>query len=206
MSVLDILRTDRIAAVIRADWVPNPRRLADSLAAGGVRLVEFTFTTRDALAVIAAGVGGDAIVGAGTVLTAKQAHDAINAGAQFIVTPAVLADVADVCRTRDVPFLLGAFTPSEVLAAHNLGSSLVKVFPASTGGPGHIKDLRGPFPHIGLVPSGGVTPANARSFLNAGAVALFAGSDLASAALVEAEQYDDICARAQEFRAAVSDV
>ena len=190
MSVLDILRTDRIAAVIRADWVPNPRRLADSLAAGGVRMVEFTFTTRDALAVIAAGVGGDAIVGAGTVLTAKQAHDAINAGAQFIVTPAVLADVA----------------PSEVLAAHALGSSMVKVFPASTGGPGHIKDLRGPFPHIGLVPSGGVTPANARSFLNAGAVALFAGSDLASAALVEAEQYDDICARAQEFRAAVSDL
>ena len=149
---------------------------------------------------------GGAIVGAGTVLTAKQAHDAINAGAQFIVTPAVLADVADVCRTRDVPFLLGAFTPSEVLAAHALGSSMVKVFPASTGGPGHIKDLRGPFPHIGLVPSGGVTPANARSFLNAGAVALFAGSDLASAALVEAEQYDDICARAQEFRAAVSDL
>lgn len=205
MPVLDVLRTDRIAAVIRADRVPDPRRLADSLAAGGVRLVEFTFTTPDALAVIAAGVGGGAIVGAGTVLTALQANEAIDAGAQFVVTPAVLPEVAAACRARGVPFLLGAFTPSEVLAAHALGSSLVKVFPAATGGAGHIKDLRGPFPHIGLVPSGGVTPANARSFLDAGAVALFAGSDLASAALVEAERYDDIRARAESFRSAVSD-
>ncbi|CAB4944695.1 MAG: bifunctional 4-hydroxy-2-oxoglutarate aldolase/2-dehydro-3-deoxy-phosphogluconate aldolase [Actinobacteria bacterium] len=204
MPVLDVLRIDRIAAVIRADRVPDPRRLADSLAAGGVRLVEFTFTTPDVVAVIAAAAGGDAIVGAGTVLTASQAHHAIDAGAEFVVTPAVLPEVADACRHRGIPFLLGAFTASEVWAAHELGSSLVKVFPAGTGGPSHIKDLRGPFPHIGLVPSGGVTPANARSFLDAGAVALFAGSDLASAALVEAERYDDIRARAESFRAAVS--
>ena len=138
------------------------------------------------------------------MLTASQAHHAIDAGAEFVVTPAVLPEVADACRHRGIPFLLGAFTASEVWAAHELGSSLVKVFPAGTGGPSHIKDLRGPFPHIGLVPSGGVTPANARSFLDAGAVALFAGSDLASAALVEAERYDDIRARAESFRAAVS--
>ncbi len=204
MHVLEVLRADRIAAVIRADVIPDPRRLADTLAAGGVRLVEFTFTTPHVLRVIAAGVGGDAFVGAGTVLTARQANDAVDAGAQFIVTPAVLPDVADACRARGVPFMLGAFTPSEVLAASELGSSLVKVFPAGTGGPGHIKDLRGPFPHIGLVPSGGITPANARSFLDAGAVALFAGSDLASAALVEAGRYEDIRARAETFRAAVA--
>ncbi|MCX6460662.1 MAG: bifunctional 4-hydroxy-2-oxoglutarate aldolase/2-dehydro-3-deoxy-phosphogluconate aldolase [Actinobacteria bacterium] len=204
MPVLDVLRIDRIAAVIRADRVPDPRRLADTLAAGGVRLVEFTFTTPEVLAVIAASVGGDAVIGAGTVLTASQAHDAIDAGAEFVVTPAVLPQVAGACRDRGIPFLLGAFTPSEVHAAFELGSSLVKVFPAAAGGPGHIKDLRGPFPQIGLVPSGGVTPANARSFLDAGAVALFAGSDLASAAFVEAERYDEIRARAESFRAAVS--
>ncbi len=204
MHVLEVLRTDRIAAVVRADVIPDPRRLADTLAAGGVRLVEFTFTTPDVLRVIAASVGGDAVVGAGTVLTAQQANDAVDAGAQFVVTPAVLPDVADACRARGVPVMLGAFTPSEVLAAHELGSSLVKVFPAGTGGPGHIKDLRGPFPHIGLVPSGGITPTNARSFLDAGAVALFAGSDLASAALVEAGRYDDIRERADLFRAAVA--
>jgi 2-dehydro-3-deoxyphosphogluconate aldolase/(4S)-4-hydroxy-2-oxoglutarate aldolase len=203
MHALDVLRADRIAAVIRADRVPDPRRLADSLAAGGVHLVEFTFTTPDVLGVIAAGAGGDAIVGAGTVLTAAQAHDAIDAGAQFVVTPAVLPGIAEACRTRGVPFMLGAYTPSEVWAAHELGSALVKVFPAATGGPGHIKDLRGPFPHIGLVPSGGVTPETAGGFLAAGAVALFAGSDLASARLVETEQYDEIQERARSFRAAV---
>lgn len=205
MSVLGVLRADRIAAVVRADAVPDPRRLVDTLAAGGVRLVEFTFTTPDVLGVIAEGVGGDGFVGAGTVLTAQQANDAMDAGAQFIVTPAVLPEVADACRARGVPFMLGAFTPSEVLAASRLGSSLVKVFPSGTAGPGHIRDLRGPFPTIGLVPSGGITPANARSFLDAGAVALFAGSDLASAALVENGRYDDIRARAETFRAAVAD-
>lgn len=204
MHVLDALCADRVAAVIRADRVPDPRRLADTLAEGGVRLVEFTFTTPDVLDVIAAGAGGSAIVGAGTVVTAAQANDAIDAGAQFVVTPAVLPHVAEACRTRGVPFLLGAFTPSEVWAAHELGSALVKVFPAATGGPGHIKDLRGPFPHIGLVPSGGVTPATAGGFLAAGAMAVFAGSDLASARLVETERYDEILGRAESFRAAIS--
>jgi len=204
MSAVEVLRADRLAAVIRADVIPNPRRLCDTLAAAGVRLVEFTFTTSEVLEAIAAGVGGEAIVGAGTVLTGAQAQAAVDAGAQFVVTPAVLPEVAAVCRARGVPFMLGAFTPSEVLEASELGSSLVKVFPAATGGPGHIKDLRGPFPHLGLVPSGGVTPANARSFLDAGAVALFAGSDLASAALVESERYDEIAVRAEAYRAAIA--
>lgn len=204
MHVLDVLRADRVAAVVRADRIPDPRRLADCLAAGGVRLVEFTFTTPDVLSVISDGAGGDAIVGAGTVLTGEQAHDAIDAGARFVVTPAVLPEVAEACTARGVPFMLGAFTPSEVWAAHQLGSALVKVFPAATGGPGHIKDLRGPFPRIGLAPSGGVTPATVRSFLDAGAAAVFAGSDLASAHLVESESYDEIRARAEAFRAAAT--
>lgn len=204
MSAIDLLRTDRIAAVIRADRVPDPRRLADALAAGGVHLVEFTFTIPAVCDVIAAGVGGDAVIGAGTVLSAAQARDAIAAGAQFIVTPCVVPEVAAVCRMREVPFLLGAYSPGEVLAAHQLGSAAVKVFPAGTGGPGHIKNLRGPFPHIDLIPSGGITPGNARDFLAAGAMALFAGSDLVSPAMVAAQDYDRVVARAMRYTAAVA--
>jgi 2-dehydro-3-deoxyphosphogluconate aldolase/(4S)-4-hydroxy-2-oxoglutarate aldolase len=204
MLALDILREDRVAAVVRAASVPDPRRLANTLAEGGVRLVEFTFTIPSVCEVVSAAVGGSAVIGAGTVLTASDARAAIDAGAQFVVTPAVIAEVAAVCRERGVPVLLGAYTAGEVLAAHRLGSAAVKLFPASSGGPGHLKNLRGPFPDIDFVPSGGVSASNASAFLEAGAIAVFAGSDLVSPAMVESERYDDIASNARAFIAAVA--
>lgn len=203
MIVLETLRADRVAAVIRAAHVPNPRRLADTLAKGGVRCVEFTFTIPGVCDVIAAAAGSSAIIGAGTVLTRAQALDAIDAGASFIVTPAVVPEVAEACRERDVPFLLGAYTPGEVLAAHQCGSAAVKIFPAATGGPAHLKNLRGPFPNIALVPSGGITPSNAKAFLDAGAIAVFAGSDLVSATMVESEDYATVLRQATAYALAV---
>ncbi|MCU1670201.1 MAG: 2-dehydro-3-deoxyphosphogluconate aldolase [Blastococcus sp.] len=204
MDVPDILRTDRVAAVVRAATVPDPRRVADTLAAGGVRLVEFTFTIPGVCEVLTAAGGGAAVIGAGTVLTAVDAHAAIDAGAQFVVTPAVIPAVAAACHERGVPVLLGAYTPGEVLEAHRLGSAAVKLFPASTGGPGHLKNMRGPFPQIEFVPSGGISVANAAAFLEAGAIAVFAGSDLISPAMVEGEQYDLIARNAKAFTAAVA--
>jgi 2-dehydro-3-deoxyphosphogluconate aldolase/(4S)-4-hydroxy-2-oxoglutarate aldolase len=201
---MEYLRADRAAAVIRARSVPDPRRLADTLADGGIRLVEFTFTIPQVCDVLAAAGGGPAVIGAGTVLTAADAHAAIDAGAQFIVTPAVVADVANACRDRGIPVLLGAYTPGEVLEAHRLGSAAVKLFPASTGGLAHLKSLQGPFPDIAFVPSGGVSASNAAAFLDAGAMAVFAGSDLVSATMVENERYDDILSNAKTFTAAVA--
>lgn len=204
MDALQILARDRVAAVVRAQRIPDPVRLADTLVSGGIHLVEFTFTIPGVLEVIDAARASTATVGAGTVLTAEHAHAAIDAGASFIVTPSVIAEVAAVCRERGVPFLLGAYTPGEVLEAVRLGSAAVKIFPASTGGPGHIKSLRGPFPDVDLVPSGGVSPSTAAAFLDAGAVAVFAGSDLVSPAMVEAEQYDQMLIRAAAYVAAVA--
>ena len=203
MTALDILRADRVAAVVRAARVPDPRRLADTLAAGGVRCVEFTFTIPHVCDILAAAAGTKATLGAGTVLSAEQAHAAIDAGAEFVVTPTVIAEVAEACHERGVPFLLGAYTASEVLAAHRLGSAAVKVFPASTGGPAYLKNLRGPFPDIPLVPSGGVTSSTAPAFLEAGAIAVFAGSDLVSPAMVENEEYDEVLRNARAFSAVV---
>lgn len=204
MDVMQTLTIDRVAAVVRAQRVPDPMRLANTLAGAGIHLVEFTFTTPGVLDVIDAARVSTATIGAGTVLTADQANSAIEAGASFIVTPSVISEVAAACLDRGVPFMLGAYTPGEVLAARRLGSAAVKIFPASTGGPGHIKSLRGPFPDIALVPSGGVTRSNAAAFLEAGAVAIFAGSDLVSPAMVEGEQYDEIHIRASGYVAAVA--
>jgi 2-dehydro-3-deoxyphosphogluconate aldolase/(4S)-4-hydroxy-2-oxoglutarate aldolase len=167
-------------------------------------LVEFTFTIPGVLDVIDTARASTATIGAGTVLTAEQAHSAIDAGASFIVTPSVISKVAKACHDRGVPCMLGAYTPGEVLKARRLGSAAVKIFPASSGGPSHIKSLCGPFPDIALVPSGGVTPSTAAAFLDAGAIAVFAGSDLLSPAMVEGEQYDEVLIRASGFVAAVA--
>ena len=204
MDALRQLTHDRVAAVVRAQRVPDPVRLADTLAGAGIHLVEFTFTIPGVLEVIRDASTSTATIGAGTVLTPEQAHGAIDAGACFIVTPSVIPAVAAVCRERGVAFMLGAFTPGEVLQARQLGSAAVKIFPASTGGPAHIKSLRGPFPDIDLVPSGGVTPATAPAFLAAVATAVFAGSDLVSPAMVELEHYDEMLERASTYVAAVA--
>jgi 2-dehydro-3-deoxyphosphogluconate aldolase/(4S)-4-hydroxy-2-oxoglutarate aldolase len=112
------------------------------------------------------------------VLDAGQARDALAAGAAFLVTPAACPDVVEEAVRRNVPALPGAFTPGEILAAWRAGASAVKIFPAATGGPGHIRDLRGPFPDISLVPTGGIGVADAAVYLAAGAVAVGLGSAL----------------------------
>ena len=118
------------------------------------------------------------MVGVGTVLTADQADDAIDAGAQFLVTPSVSEGVASVAAARDVPVIMGALSPTEVRAALDLGAAAVKIFPARAVGPDYLRDLHGPFPAIPLIPSGGVNAGNAAAYLRAGAVAVTAGTDV----------------------------
>ncbi|MCW2762471.1 MAG: 2-dehydro-3-deoxyphosphogluconate aldolase [Marmoricola sp.] len=199
------LAADRLAAVVRGRRVADPAGLASALAGEGVRCVEFTFTIPGILEVIEAATSADdAIVGAGTVLTATQARDALEAGARFIVSPGLALDVVEPCRAAGVPFFLGAFTPTEVITAVAAGSAAVKLFPAGLGGPRHLKDLRGPFPDVDFVPSGGVTSDNAAEFLAAGAIAVFAGSDLVPSSAVEDGDLRAIAKRARVYRAAVS--
>ena len=188
-DVLHAIATDRVLAVVRAPRVPDPAALCTALADGGIRTVEFTFTTpgvTDVLALAAAARRPGTHLGAGTVLTADQAAAAIDAGAEFLVTPALRPEVAKVAARAGIPVLMGALTPTEVLTAVELGAAAVKIFPAATFGPRYLKDLRGPFPDARLVPSGGVNADNARAFLDHGAFAVCCGTDVVPPDLVTA--------------------
>jgi 2-dehydro-3-deoxyphosphogluconate aldolase / (4S)-4-hydroxy-2-oxoglutarate aldolase len=200
----DVL-TRRVIAVIRADTIADPVGMCRALAAGGITTIEFTFTTHGVEECVRAAtstLGREFSIGVGTVLTAEQAQRALDAGAGFLVTPCVRSDVAAAAAHR-APVLMGAMTPGEVLAAHDHGAAAVKIFPAGALGPRYIADLRGPFPHIPLVPSGGVNEANAAEFLAHGAAAVTAGTGVVSPQLVAAGDWAQITARAASFVASL---
>lgn len=202
--LIPTLERDRALAVVRAPRVDDPAALCRALAAGGIRTVEFTFTTPGVEAVIAEAVrcADDVVVGTGTVTDARSAEAAVAAGAQFLVTPGISEGAAGVAREAGIPILLGALTPSEVMRALALGAAAVKIFPAGLVGPAYLTDLRGPFPGVPVVPSGGLDAANAADWMRAGALAVTAGSSVVGAALVEAADWATVTARAREFSTA----
>ncbi len=176
------LLEDRVVAVLRAPSLANAEGIIRGLADAGIRRIELTYTISDVLKHVAHAAKMSGIsIGVGTVLSEQQAIDAINAGAQFLVTPAVRPAVAMVANTKDVPVLMGAWTPTEVAAALDCAPAAVKLFPGEMGGPSHLKALRGPFSKATFVPSGGVSATNAKDWLAAGAVAVSAGGSLAPA-------------------------
>jgi 2-dehydro-3-deoxyphosphogluconate aldolase / (4S)-4-hydroxy-2-oxoglutarate aldolase len=204
LDAFEAIRVDRAVAVIRAARVADPVALAKALADAGIRAVEFTFTIPGVLQAIEAAAASGALVGAGTVLRAAQAHDAIDAGARFVVSPACVPELAKPCREAGLPLFLGALTPTEIDAAVKAGATAVKLFPAGFGGPAYLRDLRGPFPDVAFLPSGRIDEHNARDFLEAGAVAVYAGSSLAPPDLVAAGEHAEIGRRAHAFATALS--
>jgi 2-dehydro-3-deoxyphosphogluconate aldolase/(4S)-4-hydroxy-2-oxoglutarate aldolase len=206
-ELLALLAADRTLAVVRAPSIPDAAELAAALAAGGIRALELTFTTPDVLTHIRRAVNTasqhGAAIGVGTVLTADQARAAIDAGAQFLVTPGIRPEVAAVATEAGVPISLGAMTPSEVAQALDLGSEIVKIFPARQVGPMFLKDLHGPYPGVKLLPSGGIDASNARSYLDAGALAVCCGTSVVPPAAVQAGEWASITSRASDFTAAL---
>jgi 2-dehydro-3-deoxyphosphogluconate aldolase/(4S)-4-hydroxy-2-oxoglutarate aldolase len=199
------LMQDRVLAVVRAERIPDAAALCRALAAGGIRTVELTFTTPGVLDHLRAAAGEPGVdLGVGTVLTGDQAKAAIDAGATFLVTPGLRRAVADVAVAAGVPVYLGAFTPTEVAEAMDLGASSVKIFPAGRLGPAYLRDLLGPYPHARLLPSGGVSTDNAAEFLAAGASAVCAGTSVVPPAAVAAGEWDLITDRARAFAAALT--
>ncbi|MGY0498016.1 bifunctional 4-hydroxy-2-oxoglutarate aldolase/2-dehydro-3-deoxy-phosphogluconate aldolase [Nocardia sp. FBN12] len=199
-EAMDVIRADRALTVVRAPAIPDPAALASALAGAGLRAVELTFTTLGVLdAISKATAATDAVIGVGTVTTREQAEAAIEVGARFLVTPALRPEVAEVAAAHSVPVIMGAFTPSEVLAAAEMGAAAVKIFPARALGPQYFKDLLGPFPHMFLIPSGGVNSHNARDFLRAGAIAVTAGTEVVAPTDVEAARWSHIGSKAAHF-------
>jgi 2-dehydro-3-deoxyphosphogluconate aldolase/(4S)-4-hydroxy-2-oxoglutarate aldolase len=201
---LDILKSTRVLAVLRAPSAESALKAAEALVDGGVTGLEITYSTPDAPAVIRAlnDKYGDRIyLGAGTVTTAEQANQAADAGARFLVSPGTRENLTAAMKATGLTVMTGALTPSEVMAAVEYGSDVVKIFPASLGGPAFLRALRGPFPDVPLMPTGGVSPENIGDWFAAGAIAVGAGSDLVSSAALASEDWAAITRRAEMFTA-----
>ncbi|MCX6001039.1 MAG: bifunctional 4-hydroxy-2-oxoglutarate aldolase/2-dehydro-3-deoxy-phosphogluconate aldolase [Chloroflexi bacterium] len=197
-DTLKMIEDCGLVAVIRAGSAEQAVHIALAVAAGGVLPIEITMTVPGAIDVIR-----QALLGAGTVLDVSTAVTAIRAGAEFIVSPSLEPDIIKVCRKMGKVAIPGVFTPTEIVAAIRAGASIIKLFPASIGGPHLIKDLRGPFPELKLMPTGGVTLENAGDFIRAGAAAVAVGGNLVNKQAVAQGDYATITETARKFTAAI---
>jgi 2-dehydro-3-deoxyphosphogluconate aldolase/(4S)-4-hydroxy-2-oxoglutarate aldolase len=176
--------------------------VAEALKAGGMDVIEFTCSTPGAIDMIkqaSAHFGDEVLMGAGTVLDPETARAAILAGAEFIVTPALNLDTVELCNRYGKPIVPGALTPTEILTAWQAGADMVKVFPASIGGPKYIKAVLAPLPQLRLVPTGGVSAENAAEYLKAGATALGVGGNLVNKEAVAKGDWGAITAEAKKL-------
>jgi 2-dehydro-3-deoxyphosphogluconate aldolase / (4S)-4-hydroxy-2-oxoglutarate aldolase len=196
-----------IIPVVRAATVEEATAAVAAVHAGGIPIVEITMTVPNAISVIRSVVqqlGGEVLVGAGTVTSAEQAEQCIGAGAKFLVSPGLSLDVLAAAKAAATLAIPGALTPTELMSALDHGAKLVKIFPCgNVGGPKYLKSLRGPFPHVRLIPTGGVNAANAGEFIAAGAFALGVGADLVDVAALRAGHPEKITQAAQELVHAV---
>jgi 2-dehydro-3-deoxyphosphogluconate aldolase / (4S)-4-hydroxy-2-oxoglutarate aldolase len=202
-SVVATLREVGIIPVIRADSPGAAVAVVETLIEAGLTVAEITMTVPDAIEAIASvskRFGSNVLVGAGTVTDADTVRRALDAGAEFIVSPCLVPDVIAEARRADVAVLPGALTPTEVFEAFRQGGDLVKVFPAqNVGGAAYLRALRGPFPEIPLVPTGGVTLDNVGEMFKAGAVAVGVGSEMISKDALARRDYALIGALASRF-------
>ncbi len=177
---LSQILTHKIVAIIRGARPGDVRDIAEALYKGGVKCLEITLNSADALQVIkniSSGMGERLLVGAGTVLTAAEANDAIAAGAKFIISPVMSMEISRQTKELGAISIPGAFTPTEIFNAYNNGADIVKVFPGVSG-PGFIKEVLAPLPYIPLMPTGGISLGNITAFKKAGAVAFGIGKSL----------------------------
>jgi len=195
-----------VVAIVRVASAREAVEVCGAIAKGGVKPIEVTMTVPGAIDAIKEFKGAmkdEVLVGAGTVLDPETARAVILAGAEFVVSPTLNLEVIKVCRRYSKIVIPGTFTPTEILTAWEAGADIVKVFPATVGGPQYLKDIRGPLPQIRLCPTGGVNLENTPDFIRAGAVAVAAGTSLVGKKAVSQKNYDLITETAKKFVAAV---
>jgi 2-dehydro-3-deoxyphosphogluconate aldolase/(4S)-4-hydroxy-2-oxoglutarate aldolase len=201
-EIISLLCNPGIIAVVRAQRFDQVLPLSEALISGGVTAIEITMTTPNAIAAIREArekLGQRALVGVGTVLDAATCHAAIEAGAEFVVTPVCRPEWVVIAHAAGRAIMLGAYTPTEAQTAHEAGSDFVKLFPANTLGPDYVKALRAPLPHLRIVPTGGVEVENVAAFLKAGCAALGVGSSLVSTKILQEADWPELARRAAEF-------
>jgi len=199
------LRKAGALGIIRVQTAQDLVRIAQALHAGGLSCLEITMTTPGALRAIeeAREELPDVLMGAGTVLDAATARQAILAGAQFLVTPTVKLEVIETAHRYGVPVIPGAMTPTEILTCWEAGADMVKVFPASVLGPEYIKALKGPLSQVELAPTGGITAENAGKYIRAGAAMVCAGGWLVDKEAVATGRYEVLTENARRLVEAV---
>jgi 2-dehydro-3-deoxyphosphogluconate aldolase / (4S)-4-hydroxy-2-oxoglutarate aldolase len=205
VEILAALVNPGIIAVVRARSAEQVLPLAEALLRGGVRAIEITMTTPNAFSAIRQTVrqfGREAVVGVGTVLNREVCLEAVEAGAEFVVSPITRVEIATAAHEGDRPVMLGAYTPTEAQTAFDAGSDFIKLFPADTLGTAYIKAIRAPLPHLKIVPTGGVTLANIAEFFRVGCPAVGIGSSLISKMILENNDWKELKSMAVQFVAA----
>ncbi len=201
-EVLEKVKELGLLAVIRG---PSPEltvKMVEALVAGGVLGIEITYSTpnaEDVVRTLSKKFGGSIVLGMGTLTKPEQAPCAKEAGANFLVSPICEPGLVKGMVASGLVTMAGAFTPTEVFQAYSLGVDVVKIFPGSQGGPAYMKALKGPFPYIPMMPTGGVNAGNMAEWFAVGAVALGAGSELCPPQLAKDGKFDEITKRASEF-------
>ncbi len=206
--LLQPLGTAGVIATLRAPDAERALTAVEALVGAGITAIEVTYTTPDAGAVIAQvsqRYGDSVLLGAGTLTETDQVREAFDNGARFLVSPGYDREVVDAIVATGALSMVGGFTPTEVQQLRRVGVDVVKLFPGSLGGPAMLRALRGPFPGLTYIPTGGVNAENLGAWLAAGAHAVGAGSELLPAAAIAAGDQATLAAKAEEFLAALAD-
>ena len=203
-DLLEQLLSTKIIAIIRLSSSEPIQELAKALYRGGISAIEITMGTPDALNEIKKLSQIEGVIpGVGSVIDAKTAQSALEAGAQFVVTPVSKPEVIQMTHRYDKPILSGAMTPSEILQAYEWGADVIKLFPAANFGLSYFKAVKAPMPHLPIMPTGGVTVENAAQWITSGAVCLGVGSTLVNQELIAKKDFDGITTIARALNNAI---
>ena len=203
---MEKIENSGIVAIIRNDTNHDLIQVVDAIHSGGIDVVEITMTTPgalDAVGSVTKRYGSNLLIGVGSVLDTETARMAILSGAEFIVSPITKPDVIELCNRYGKVVMPGAFTPTEILRAWELGADYVKVFPADIVGAPYIKAVKAPLPQISIIPTGGIGLNNAAEFINSGSAALGVGSTLVSKQTIAQKQFKKLTEISQKLVAAV---
>ena len=209
--VVDLILVSRLVAILRLDDLTHSIRLVESLLSAGVQAIEFTLTNPAAPAVITElrrvipeFSDGSAAIGLGSIRNAEEARMALDAGAQFLVSPIAMESIVVEAKKHDVAVCLGAYTPTEIAMGWGLGADIIKVFPARSLGGNYVRDVLAPMPYLRLMPTGGVDVANMSAYFDAGAVAVGVGGKFVDPEWIRNEQWDHVTQAASAYVQAAS--
>lgn len=208
-KVLETIKREKLVPVIRTNSTDDARQAINILSKCGIKVFEITMTVPNTIELIAElnESNSEILIGAGTVLDKSNAEKCVEAGAKFIVSPAFDAETVKFCREKNVAIMPGTLTPTEVLTAHNAGADCVKIFPCDVmGGAKYLKTLKTLFPHIEMMPTGGVSLDTIADFFNAGAIAVGVGTDLVDFKAMREENLEIVAEKARKYLEIVKNI